>query len=69
MDDSRLQFGYQSCSLVLVVRCRSIQKYPIFGSFADTELTAVGQIKQETFSLAHGYLTNFMVLESSSVLC
>ena len=37
MDDSRLQFGYQSCSFVLVVRCRSIKKYPIFGSFADTE--------------------------------
>ena len=37
MDDSRLQFDYQSCSLVLVVCCRSIQKYPIFGSFAGTE--------------------------------
>ena len=40
MDDSRLQFSYQSFSLVLVVRCRSIQKYPIFGSFADTEFTS-----------------------------
>ena len=38
MDDNRLQFGYQSYSFVLVVRCRSVQKYPIFGSFADTEL-------------------------------
>ena len=36
-DDSRLQFGYQSCFFVLVVRCSSIQKYPIFGSCADTE--------------------------------
>ena len=31
------QFGCQSCSVVLVVRCRSIQKCPIFCSFADTE--------------------------------
>ena len=38
MDDSRLQFGYQSCSFILVVRCRSLQKYPVFGSFADIEL-------------------------------
>ena len=37
MDDSRLQFGCQSCSVVLVVRCKSIQKCPIFCSFADTE--------------------------------
>ena len=37
MDDSRLQFGCQSCSVVLVVRFRSIPKCPIFCSFADTE--------------------------------
>ena len=37
MDDSRLQFGCQICSVVLVVRCRSIRKCPIFCSFADTE--------------------------------
>ena len=37
IDDSRLQFGCQSGSVVLVVRCKSNQKCPIFGSFADTE--------------------------------
>ena len=37
MDDSRLQFGCQSCSIDLIVRCGSIQKCTIFGSFADTE--------------------------------
>ena len=61
MDDSRLQFGYQICSLVLVVRGRSIQKYPIFGSFRSDE--------KRYFSLARGYLTNSVVLESSSVFC
>ena len=45
MDDSRLQVGYQSCSFVLAVRCRSLQKYPIFGSFADTELR-LGKIRK-----------------------
>ena len=69
MDDSRLKLGFQSCSVVfffkLVVGCRLIQKCPIFGSFADTEFRP-GTGK---FSLARGYLTNFMVLESSPVLC
>ena len=53
MDDSRLQFGYQSCSLVLVVHCRSIKKYPILA-------------RLQTLSLGQ---TNFMIVESSSVLC
>ena len=38
MDDSRLQFSYQSFIILLVVRYRSIEKPPIFGSLADTEL-------------------------------
>ena len=66
MDDTRLQFGRQSCSVVLVVRCRSIKKCPIL---ARLQTLSLGQIKQENFSLVHGYLTNFMVLESSSALC
>ena len=66
MDDSRLQFGCQSCSVVLVVRCKSIQKCPIFCSFADNEFRSV---KIRNFSLVRGYLTNLMVLESSSVVC
>ena len=66
MDDSRLQFGCQSGSVVLVVRCKSIQKCPIFGSFADTEFRSD---KIRNFSLVRGYLTNLMVSESSSVMC
>ena len=50
MDDSRLQFGYQSCSLVLVVHWISIQKYPIFGSFADTEFT-LGKLNKKILVL------------------
>ena len=66
MDDSRLQFGCQSCSVVLVVRCKSIQKCPIF---ARLQTVSLGQIKLENFSLVRGYLTNLTVLESSSVMC
>ena len=43
------------------------QKYPIFGSFADTEFKS-DKIRKFS-SLARGYLANFIVLESSSVLC
>ena len=66
MDDSRLKFGYQSCSFVLVMRCRSLQKYPVFGSFADIELSS-DKIRKFP-SLVLGYLTNCMILESISVL-
>ena len=67
IDDSRLQFGCQSCSVVLVVRCKLIQKCPIFCSFADTEFRS-DKIRK-CYSLVRGYLTNLMVLESSSVMC
>ena len=56
MDDSRLQFGRQSCSVVLVIRCRSIKKCPIL---ARLQTLSLGKMKR----LVHGYLTNFMVLE------
>ena len=45
MDDSRLQFGCQSFIILLAVRYRSIQKRPIFGSLADTELRS-GKIRK-----------------------
>ena len=62
MDDSTLQFGCQSCSVVLVVRCRSIQKCPIFCSFVDTELRS---------DKIRGFKSCpwLMVIESSSVMC
>ena len=64
MDDTRLQFGCQSYSVVLVVRCRSIQKCPIFPRL---QTLSLGHIKQENFSLVRSYLTNLMVLDSSSI--
>ena len=36
---------------------------------ARLQTLSLGQIKQENFSLARGYLQNFMVLESSYVMC